>query len=215
MNDEGEVIGAYTYAVLPDGELVIEFMNRRKLDHIKDKAKSRSGPWTSDTEEMYRKTPTKRLFKYLPIPDRLEYAIAVDNWNESGSPRVEMPLLEAPPIDLQEKKATATEKLAEATRKRGRPPKESPVVTDSGTTTSPEAGEAPIDPEPMSNQGDNGNKLVDSDTVQEIVLYCERLGENSNDIPKRFGVNKLSELTNAEAGKVLGELLDRVSALDK
>jgi len=56
---------------------------------------------------------------------------------------------------------------------------------------------------------------VASDTVQEIVLYCDRIGENPNTIPARFGVNKLSELTTAEADKVLNELMDKVSALDK
>jgi hypothetical protein len=98
---------------------------------------------------------------------------------------------------------------------KGMPRKETPVESALPTVTSPEAGEATIDPEPIGNHGDNGNKLVDSDTVDEILIYCNLLGENPNDIPKRFGVNKLSELTSSEAGKVLGELLDRVSALEK
>jgi recombination protein RecT len=200
--DEGGVVGAYAYAVMPDGEVVIEFMNRRKLDHIKNKAKSRSGPWSTDEEEMYRKTPIKRLFKTLPIPDRLEYAIAVDNWNEAGGPRVDMPLLDVPPIELQEPKQSATEKLAEATKRRGRPHKEAPETSPEAADDT-NAGEAREIPE--------GDRLADSDTLREISIMAQSLNKDESEYPKRFGVNKMSELTNREAGIILGELYDLVA----
>lgn len=151
LEDQGEIIGAYSYAILPDGDLVIEFMNRRQLDHIRNRAKAKSGPWQTDEEEMYRKTPTKRLFKYLPIPQELEYAVAIDNQIESGSNRLEVPLLDLPPEDLREKKQTVTEKLVEKTTKRGRPPKETQEQPDSQETTSPDAPGDTISEPPLVN----------------------------------------------------------------
>ena len=95
--DEGEIVGGYAYAVLPDGSMHIEYMNKRQLEHIRAKSKARSGPWQTDPEEMYRKSPVKRLFKYLPVPDEVEYAVAVDNQQETGKSRQDIPLLEVVP----------------------------------------------------------------------------------------------------------------------
>jgi len=45
---------------------------------------------------MYRKTPVKRLFKYLPVPDEVEYAVQVDNLAENGRSRDDIPCLTSP-----------------------------------------------------------------------------------------------------------------------
>jgi recombination protein RecT len=218
--DEGEVVGAYAYAVMPDGEIVIEFMNKRKLDHIKNKAKSRSGPWSTDEEEMYRKTPIKRLFKTLPIPDRLEYAIAVDNWNEAGGPRVDMPLLDIPPVELQEPKQTATEKLAEATRKprsdKGTRRGYADVEVKASIVTPPEAdegtnaGEARVILPTDDTKPTGPGYLVDSEGVQDMESYCAQLNLIPDTVAKRFGADKLSLLTKEEAGQATGWLLDQM-----
>lgn len=99
---------------------------------------------------------------------------------------------------------SATAKLAEATKRRGRPPKEAPETSPeaAGDTN---AGEARvISPE---------NRLCDSDAVQDMESYCLQLGENPLDYAKRYNVNRLSELTKEEAGVVIGELIDKISAL--
>lgn len=131
--DEGEITGAYAYAILPDGTPHIEYMNRKQLDHIRAKAKAKSfSPWQTDEEEMYRKTPVKRLFKYLPVSDEVEYAVAVDNQHEIGKGRNDMPILEAVVTEPAE---TQTEKLKgklKTSKKESEPP-----------TTPPEAETPP------------------------------------------------------------------------
>jgi len=214
--DRGEMVGAWAMVRYVNGGSDMEWMSNAEIDKIRQRSKAKDyGPWVTDFTEMARKTVFRRLCKRLPKSTPLIVALDAENRFEAGETIDVASLPELPEEAMAPPPPTATEKLAEATRKRGRPPKETPVESALPTVTSPEAGEATIESSPIGNHGDNGNKLVDSDTVQEIVLYCERLGENTADIPKRFGVNKLSELTNAEAGQILGELLDKVSALDK
>lgn len=144
-DDEGDVVGAYAYAVLPDGSLHVEYMNKRQLEHIRAKSKSRSGPWSTDPEEMYRKTPVKRLFKYLPIPDEVEYAVQVDNQIESGIGRNDIPLLDKVPEDLMAKPDSQTEKVKEKIAgKRGRPKSPEPPQ---------DAAPPALDPEPTQEPG--------------------------------------------------------------
>jgi len=99
LENEGNVIGAYAYAVRPDDSLVLQWMNLRQLEAVRKRSKNQGGPWKTDTEEMYRKTAVKRLLKYLPLPDSLDYAIQLDNLVESGKPRSEIPILDMPPAE--------------------------------------------------------------------------------------------------------------------
>lgn len=216
MVDEGEIIGAYTYAIMPDGEMVIEFMNKRKLDHIKAKAKSRSGPWSTDEEEMYRKTPTKRLFKYLPIPDRLEFAVTIDNMLESGQPRVEMPLLDMPPAELQEPKQTATQKLAEKTRKtrsdKGQSRKE--TSQDDSEPPQPDSQAASEEPNAGNDPPILGGIQVPArckEVYDEIMVLCRELQLNSESMAGEYSEDKtknLKLLTLPEGEKLLSYLID-------
>lgn len=78
----GELIGAYAIATGPDGRKYREVMNIEQLEFVRSLSKSSNGPWVKFTDEMYRKTVSKRLFKSLPIPDeddRLHGAIRRDN----------------------------------------------------------------------------------------------------------------------------------------
>ena len=134
-DDEGEVVGAYAYAVLPDGSLHVEYMNKRQLDHIKAKSKSRSGPWTTDPEEMYRKTPVKRLFKYLPVPDEVEYAVQVDNLAENGRSRDDIPLLDKTPEDLNIPQTEKIKEKIKRAKKLDAPEAASETKTENPTTT--------------------------------------------------------------------------------
>ena len=72
--DPGEVLGVYAFATMPDDEVLIEWMRKDQLDAIRNRSKaSGSGPWVTDTLEMYRKTCVRRLCKYLPLsPERAE-----------------------------------------------------------------------------------------------------------------------------------------------
>jgi len=176
-DDEGEIIGAYAYAILPDDSLQIEFMNKRQLDHIKAKSRSRSGPWTTDPEEMYRKTPTKRLFKYLPVPDEVEYAVQVDNLMETGQARNDIPLLDKVPEDMN---VPQTAKIKEQL-KRGRKP------------TSPEPVDEEISSDTVHSTGDEQSTPTEGATESQgpdLGEVLTKLAENGwplNKLEMRFG----------------------------
>lgn len=212
LDGNREVIAAYAYAILPDGTVKIEVMETWELDKIKNKAQSKSGPWSEWTEEMYKKTAIKRLLKNMATSERLDYAIAVDNQNEAGRSRVEMPIIDVVPEDLQEPKQTATEKLAEKTKKRGRPPKETekdPGEPETTDTTSPEPHTETISSDPLPNHSDeSAERPAHPDDISEIWIYLKRLKKE----PKDFGIEDMNALTNDKAGEVLGKLMDLEAA---
>jgi len=78
----GALIGAYAIATGPDGRMYREVMDIDALNYVKSLSKASGGPWSKFEGEMHRKTPAKRLFKYLPLPDddtRLQGLIDRDN----------------------------------------------------------------------------------------------------------------------------------------
>jgi hypothetical protein len=97
--------------------------------------------------------------------------------------------------------------------KRGRPPKEAPVglppEPGEAPGTAPEAGDDTNEGEAGENL--EGDRLADSDTLREISIMAQSLNKDESEYPKRFGVNKMNELTNREAGIILGELYDLVA----
>jgi hypothetical protein len=178
---------------------------------------------------MYRKTPVKRLFKYLPIPERLEYAVAIDNQIESGKTGYETPLVDLPPAELVEAKPTATEKLLEKTRKprsdKGQSRKEEPEPPEPpepsfGSVSGFYQGEeAPQETNAGGTEApppvDRSGRLVDPDTADEIRVYCTQFMINPDKKAAEFradGAEGVAQMTNTEAGVMLGWLLDQVAA---
>jgi recombination protein RecT len=76
----GKVRGAYAIAFLLDGRTQSDYMRLDELEAIRKRSKAaEKGPWVTDTLEMYRKTPVRRLFKYLPSSPELDKALEYDN----------------------------------------------------------------------------------------------------------------------------------------
>lgn len=70
------VYAGYAVAKMASGDATFEVMTRKQLDAIWHRSKSANdGPWQTDREEMYRKTVTRRLCKYLPLSPELAQAI--------------------------------------------------------------------------------------------------------------------------------------------
>lgn len=84
--EAGRVIGAYAVAEMKNGAKLFEFMTIAQLDAIRRRSKSAdSGPWKTDTTEMYRKTVVRRLCKSLPLSEeRLERALHHQARAEAG-----------------------------------------------------------------------------------------------------------------------------------
>lgn len=95
IKERGELIGAYSFATLNNGEPHFIFMRKEELDKVKEtSAYSKKGSiWEKWEGEMYKKTVLKRHFKTLPKSEKAELAanaIQVDH-NSSGfeKPKVE------------------------------------------------------------------------------------------------------------------------------
>jgi len=74
--DRGPMIGAYAAATMPDGSIQVEYMNKSEIDAIKGRSKASGGPWATDYGEMARKTPVRRLAKYVPLGINAAQALA-------------------------------------------------------------------------------------------------------------------------------------------
>ena len=80
MNDtRGSIVGAYSVAFFRTGGTQFDYMPIKDLDAIRERSRAKnSGPWVTDTEEMYRKTVVRRLCKYLPLSPELQDALTAD-----------------------------------------------------------------------------------------------------------------------------------------
>jgi recombination protein RecT len=88
-NDDspGPTVRAYGIAKLKDGGVQVEVMTIAQLNLIRSRSRAKDdGPWVTDTDEMYRKTVVRRLFKYLPVSVELATALELEDRAEDGSP---------------------------------------------------------------------------------------------------------------------------------
>ena len=124
----GPVLCAYACARFKDGGYQFEVMSLRELDAIKNRSKAvSSGPWVTDTEEMYRKTVTRRLCKWLPASIELARALELDNNAEEGLPQDLSSVIDIAPESEETEKAPTVGRLGAATealaaRKNGNAP---------------------------------------------------------------------------------------------
>lgn len=66
--DGGRYIGAYALAKLTSGDAQFEVMDIPQIEAIRARSRAADdGPWVTDWAEMARKTPTRKLLKYLPL----------------------------------------------------------------------------------------------------------------------------------------------------
>ena len=95
----GEIIGAYAIAKLATGEKQVEWMDVEEIKKIREtsesykaymKDKRKKSIWVDHFGEMCRKTVVKRIYKYLPRTDRMQYVDAAmdltnKDWEASSS----------------------------------------------------------------------------------------------------------------------------------
>lgn len=77
--DRGEMVGAYAIVQLPNGSKQFDVMDKMEIGAIKARSRAKSGPWVSDTAEMWKKTVMKRLCKYLNLTPEIGKALEADN----------------------------------------------------------------------------------------------------------------------------------------
>lgn len=79
--ERGAYRGAYAWARLTTGELVVEWMTDADIQAVRSKSRAGSGPsspWVAHYGEMARKTVIKRLMKRLPLGADAEQALRIE-----------------------------------------------------------------------------------------------------------------------------------------
>lgn len=89
--EDREIIAAYAVAILENGERDVEVMDRFELDKIRRFASEgrggKDGPAYRDwADQMYRKSPIRRLCKRLPLGDDYFLAAKLDELHDAGRP---------------------------------------------------------------------------------------------------------------------------------
>lgn len=88
FGDRGEIVGYYAVVKFKDGETDFEPMTTAQIDKIRDKSdgfrafkagKIKSTPWSTDYDEMAKKTCIRRLMKRLPQSPDLSTALQIED----------------------------------------------------------------------------------------------------------------------------------------
>lgn len=97
--DPGEVTHAYAVAKLVGGGVQFEVMPVAQILRVRDASQGYKAavasaekykkdvvdsPWTNHFEEMCRKTPTRNLFKWLPVSIEMQRAVGLDEQADAG-----------------------------------------------------------------------------------------------------------------------------------
>jgi len=100
-DDPGEVTHAYAVAKLVGGGVQFEVMPVAQILRVRDASqgykaavasaaqynKPVDSPWTNHFDEMARKTPTRNLFKWLPVSIEMQRAVGLDEQADAGLPQ--------------------------------------------------------------------------------------------------------------------------------
>lgn len=87
LGKRGDPVGAYAIVYMKEGPARFDIMDIEELAKIRKNARGASSPkspWTTWTEEMYRKSPVRRLAKYVPLSSEFQRASTIDEGSELG-----------------------------------------------------------------------------------------------------------------------------------
>lgn len=89
MQDRGDYLGAYAWALMPSGKYIIEYMPVADINEIRDRygnKRSSNGaplPWETAWSEMARKTVIRRLAKRLPAA-AVDALLTIEHQNDEA-----------------------------------------------------------------------------------------------------------------------------------
>jgi recombination protein RecT len=84
-DNERNLIGIYAVAKFKDGSHQFTYLPKKKIERIRARSKcSDNGPWSTDYEEMCKKTGIRRLAKVLPMSVEMMKAVKLQEAAESG-----------------------------------------------------------------------------------------------------------------------------------
>lgn len=95
IGNRGALIAVYAVVKFTAGGSDFEVMSRDQVEHIRKKSSSQNGPWSTDYDEMAKKTAIKRICKRLDMGDVVASIIDYDNRYEDVTPAPQMRMPEA------------------------------------------------------------------------------------------------------------------------
>lgn len=158
--DEGatlnQLVAVYAVAQFKNGATQFEVMSKAQVDGIRTRSKaSENGPWSTDYEEMARKTVLRRLCKSLPLSTELSSALEAQARAEGGDApdygEIAEVLPNAPELTAGNRVTSATDALKSQLRQQApvtvsrdpgdddEPPPFNPTGTDGGRGSSDDA----------------------------------------------------------------------------
>lgn len=136
-SDRGQLIGAYAVAHFKDGGYQFEFMPKAEIEKRKARSKAANSsysPWTTDYEEMAKKTVIRHMWKYLPISVEIQHQVAYDEGTARSikdiTPNDEI-FLEAPEYGLLEEVEQVEDRELEEPETEQKEELEQPTIFDS------------------------------------------------------------------------------------
>lgn len=157
LGERGDFIGSYSIAkFITNGgdEYQFEFMTKSEIDEIMARSPSSSSkysPWKTDYYEMSRKTPTKKLCKYLPSSSDMEIALTIDDKEQLAEKGI---ILDLSP----ENNETKTEKL-----KRNLETQKAQNIVNAALNPEQVPAASNLDTAPVNNEG----QPIDQDWVDD------------------------------------------------
>lgn len=83
MGERGDPVAAYAIAETKDGAMFSQVMTKKEIEGIQARSRAgNSGPWKTDTLEMWKKTAFRRLSKWLPLSAEFRDAVAIEDEQE-------------------------------------------------------------------------------------------------------------------------------------
>lgn len=171
-DDPGPMKKVYAVAKFKDGTSHAEVMSRRDVEVIRNRSagykNSSAGPWSTDFDEMARKTVIRRLCKQLPKSPELATALALDDAAMRGSQKFNITDVLAGTWAPEEPEVTvspsATDKAAERVMealkgRKVRSKSDTQTSTSSEPVSTASAGGPPPDLEPSWDPGADDSLL--------------------------------------------------------
>lgn len=140
----GEPICAYACLNLKDGGYQIDVMSREEIEAIRARSRARdSGPWVTDTAEMWRKTVVRRLLKYAPLSSE-QFRRMQEHDEHTDAATIDVGLIDEPAPQLEEAPKRARAKaLATKIAATARAADDGPAPSGEADEPPPTADEAP------------------------------------------------------------------------
>ncbi len=213
----GGKLGVYAVARLKSGTILYEFLWAEEVEAVKKQSKSyssKSSPWHTHEEEMWKKTAIRRLAKYLPLSVEFQKAAIVDEYQEAGIDTREFFFDEEVVETAGEEVKEKTSRKVSALKQKLKEAKEKTEENEAEENTGDENETTAEQSEPSENNSDPAleaqiqaiqNMLAKLD-IKKGVDMVRWVNANTE-----FNIERLEDLTRTQAAEVIEVLNKKVN----